>query len=51
MKTDEASRQDYYQQIVRHFLKHQTAMFFLPTPRSGFDFGLGKAGYSPGANS
>jgi len=30
MKTDEASRQDYYQQIVRHFLKNQTAMFFLP---------------------
>ncbi len=30
MKPDEASRQDYYQQIVRQFLKHQTAMFFLP---------------------
>ncbi|HRD02885.1 MAG TPA: hypothetical protein PLP57_09655 [Candidatus Saccharicenans sp.] len=30
MNQDEASRQNYYQQIARCFLRHQTTMFFLP---------------------
>ena len=30
MTQDEASRQYYYQEIARRFLRHQTSMFFLP---------------------
>ncbi len=32
MTQDEASRQYYYQEIARRFLRHQTSMFFLPPP-------------------